>query len=60
MHQSIVSLTKGYSSEDWVKPVDEYKDDRKSMTTLEVHFSGEENATRRVREADRMKEMIHY
>ena len=39
VHQSIVSFTTGHSSEDWVKPVENYKDGRKSMKALRGHFS---------------------
>ena len=60
VHHSIISFITEYPSEDWVKPVDKYKGVRKSMKALKIHFSGERNATRKVVETDRMKEILHY
>ena len=60
VHQALVSFTTGMPSEDWIKPVHKLKDGRKSMEALRNHFSGEGNATRRIAEADRMKETLHY
>ena len=60
VHQSTVSCTTWYPSKDWVKPQNKYKDSRKSMKALKDHFSGERNTTRRVAEADLMKEMLYY
>jgi len=60
VHQSLVSFTAGQPSEDWLKPKAKFKDGRKSMQALRDHFSGEGNASRRVAEADRMKDTLHY
>ena len=60
VHQSLVSFTTGQPSEHWIKSVNRYKDGRRSMTALRNHFSGEGNATRRIAEADRFKETLHY
>ena len=60
VHQSLVSFTTGQPSEDWLKPKAKFKDGRKSMQALRDHFSGEGNASRRVAEADRMKDTLHY
>ena len=53
VHQSIVSFTTGYPSEDWVKPTEKYKDGRKCMNTLRDHISGEGNTSRMMAEAER-------
>ena len=57
---SRVSFTTGQPSEDWVKPSDRLKDGRRSMILLRDHFSGEGNAARRITEADRLKDYLHY
>jgi len=60
VHQSLVSFTTGQPSEDWIKQINRYKDGRRSMAALRDHFSGEGNATRRIAEADRLKDTLHY
>ena len=60
VHQSIVAFTTGQTSEDWISPVLKDKSGRKSMQALRDHFSGEGNVTRRIAEADRFKETLHY
>ena len=60
IHQSIVSFTTSHPSEDWVKTVEKFKDGRESIKALRDHFSGEVNTARRMAEAERMKEQLHY
>ena len=60
VHQAIVSFTTGLPSEDWIKNVSRHKDGRRSMQALRDHFSGEGNATRRIAEAERLRETLHY
>ena len=60
VHQSLVSFTTGQPSEDWIKGSNRHKDGRRDMIALRAHFSGEGNATRRIAEADRLKETLHY
>ena len=60
VHQALVSFTTGQPSENWIKATDRYKDGRRSMKKLRDHFSGEGNTTRRIAEADRIKETLHY
>ena len=60
VHQAIVSFTAGLPSEDWIKNVARHKDGRRSMKALRDHFSGEGNSTRRIAEAERLRESLHY
>ena len=60
VHQALLSFTTGQPSENWIKSLDQFKDGRRSMKKLRDHFSGEGNATRRVADADRDKETLHY
>ena len=60
VHQAIVSFTTGNPSEDWIKSVSRHRDGRRSMKALRDHFAGEGNATRRIAEADRLKNSLHY
>ena len=59
-HQALVSFTTGQPSENWIKAINRHKDGRRSMTALRNHFSGEGNVTRRIAEADRYKDTLHY
>ena len=58
VHQSLVSFTTGQPSEDWLKPKAKIKDGRRSIQALRDHFSGESNTSRRVSEADRVKDIL--
>ena len=60
VHQYIVSFTTGQTSEDWIKPVKRQKNGRVTMQALRDHFKGEGNATRRIAEAERLRESLHY
>ena len=60
IHQSIISFTNGHPSEDWVKPVEKYKDGHYSEKAARDHSSGGGNITRRMEEAERMKEQLLY
>ena len=60
VHQALVSFTTGQPSENWIKAINRHKDGRRSMKALRDHFSGEGNATRRIAEADRLKDTLHY
>ena len=60
VHQALLSFTTGQPSENWIKLLNRFKDGRRSMKKLRDHFSGEGNATRRIAEADRYKETLHY
>ena len=56
----IISFKIGYHYEDWVKPEEIFKDGHISMKALRDHFFGEGNTSKRMTEAERMKETLHY
>ena len=60
VHQSIVSFTVGQNSENWIKKVKKYRNGRRSMQALKDHFSGEGNVTRRIAEAERIRDTLQY
>ena len=60
VHQLIVSFTAGENSENWVKKVKRYRDGRRTMQALRDHFSGEGNVTRRIAEAERLRDTLVY
>lgn len=60
VHQAIVSFTAGQNSENWIKKVTRFRDGRRSMQALKDHFSGEGNVTRRIAEAERIRDTLQY
>ena len=60
VHQLIVSFTAGENSENWIKKVKRYRDGRRTMQALRDHFSGEGNVTRRIAEAERIRDTLQY
>ena len=60
IHQRILSFTTGESSETWIKPVQRFKDGRRSMRVLHNHFEGEGNSLQRIARAEKLKESLFY
>ena len=60
VHYFIVEFTTAQTSEDWISPALKKKSKRQSMQEPRDHLSIKLNVTRRVTEADRFKETLHY
>ena len=60
VHQSIVSFTTGHPSEKWISSVSKHRDGRKDVDKLRAHFAGEGNASRRIADAEALKDTLHY
>jgi hypothetical protein len=60
VHQLIQSFVKGESAEDWVKPIKRQANGRADLQALRDHFSGEGNSSRRIGEAERLRDTLHY
>ena len=60
VHQHVLSFTTGHPSEDWIKNVARHRDGRKDINALRNHFAGEGNASRRIAEAERLRDTLHY
>lgn len=60
VHQAIVSFTAGEHSENWIKKVTRFRNGRRTMQALRDHFSGEGNVTRRIAEAERIRDTLQY
>ena len=60
VHQIITSFTTGENAEQWIKPFSKYEDSRRDMKALRAHFRGEGNQTRRVRDAETLRDTLHY
>ena len=55
-----MSFTTGYPSEHWIKDVARYRNGRRSLKALRDHFAGEGNQTRRIAEAERLRDSLFY
>ena len=60
VHQAIVSFTTGLPSENWIKSVARHRNGKRSMKALCDQFSGEGNDTRRISEAERIRDTLVY
>jgi hypothetical protein len=60
VHQIIQSLTIGENAEHWLKDIAKKNDGRKDMAALRSHYRGEGNQSRRISQAKRLNETLHY
>ena len=60
VHQHVLSFTTGHLSEDWFKNVARHRNGCKDINALRNHFAGEGNASRRIAEAERLRDTLHY
>ena len=60
VHQLVQSYTTGENSEQWLKPVRRLNSGREDMKVLRAHYRGEGNTTRRIGDAERLRDTLHY
>ena len=60
VHQVISSNVQGEIAEQWIDTKKRKQNGRLDMLTLRAHYSGEGNASRRIGEAERSRETLHY
>jgi hypothetical protein len=60
VHQIIKAHTQGESAKEWIRDIDHLHDGRKDILALKAHFQGEGNASRRIAEADSLRDNLHY
>ncbi len=60
VHQIIVGFTQGTIAENCIKSLKSKKDGRRDVLALRAHFAGEGNSSRRIAEAERLRETLHY
>ena len=58
VHQIIVSYCTGENAEQWIKS--RRHNGREDMKALRDHYQGEGNQTRRIGDAERMRDSLHY
>jgi hypothetical protein len=60
VHQIIKTYAQGESAEEWIRTLHRYQDGRRDLLALKAHFQGEGNSSRRIAEADNIRENLHY
>lgn len=60
VHQLILGFVQGETAEEWIKGIKTRCDGRRDMRLLRDHFAGEGNTTRRISEAERLRDTLHY
>ena len=60
VHLLIESLTTGTPSEQWLKDHKNEQDGRVDFQALTDHYQGEGNTSRRISEAERLEDTLHY
>ena len=60
VHQLIESYTTGENSEVWVKKIRRHQNGRMDIEALRSHYRGEGNQSRRITDAETMRDTLHY
>ena len=60
VHQLITSFVQGESAEQWIKMHARKQNGRIDWLALSAHYKGEGNTSRRIAEADRLRDTLHY
>jgi len=60
VHQLATSFTQGETSEQWIKMHVKKQNGRVDLKALCAHYQGAGNTTRRIAEATRLRETLHY
>lgn len=60
VHQMVVSNTTGENSEQWIRPLKKHSCGRRDMQALRAHYRGEGNQSRRVTDAEKLRDTVHY
>ena len=60
VHRLLRGLIRGGPAEEWIRAQTDREDGRRDMIALRAHFAGEGNASRRIAEADRLRDTLSY
>lgn len=60
VHQLIESYTTGENSEVWIKKIRRHQNGRMDIEALRSHYRGEGNQSRRITDAETMRDTLHY
>jgi uncharacterized membrane protein YgcG len=60
VHNLLTSFLQGENTETWIRTLARYNDGRRDITALRRHYAGEGNSTRRITDAKRIQNTLHY
>jgi hypothetical protein len=60
VHQLIKSFLQTETAEQWIKPIARRQSGRDDMQALRSHYSGEGKTSRRIADAERLRDSLHY
>ena len=60
VHQVISANAQGEAAEQWIESIKKKQNGSADMIVLRAHYSGEGNSSRRIGEAERLRDSIHY
>ena len=60
VHNLLVGFLQGENTENWIRNIARYQDGRRDMIALRRHYAGEGNSTRRIADAKRIQNSLHY
>jgi hypothetical protein len=60
VHNLLLGFLQGESTENWIRSVAKYQDGRRDMEALRRHYAGEGNSTRRISDAKKIQQTLHY
>jgi hypothetical protein len=60
VHNLLTNFLQGENTETWIRNLAHYNDSRRDMTALRRHYAGEGNSTRRILDARRIQNILHY
>jgi hypothetical protein len=60
VHNLLTGFLHGELTENWIRPIARHQDGRRDMLALRNHYAGEGNTTRRIGDAKRIQNTLHY
>ena len=60
VHQLLIGFLQGENTETWIRSIAKFQDGRRDMTALRRHYAGEGNSTRRIADAKKIQNTLHY
>ena len=60
VRQFVALFTQGHIPKGLVKPLSQFKDDRRDVMDLHDHFSAKGNVSKHISVVERLKESLHY
>jgi hypothetical protein len=60
VHMLITGKVLGEPAAEWIRDIERYKDGRRDITNLTLHYTGEGNVSRRITVAQQLFKTLHY